>query len=81
MDKRRDLRERVLLRDTEDKLRMMVTSIGEEHKGVSTYTLFKVETSNCYLKAVSFSIKLVFFFFFFVCRQTINRIRNKFLFT
>uniref|UniRef100_A0A8C2CZI7 Zgc:66433 n=1 Tax=Cyprinus carpio TaxID=7962 RepID=A0A8C2CZI7_CYPCA len=32
LDKRRDLRERVLLRDTEDKLRMMVTSIGEEHK-------------------------------------------------
>ncbi|XP_016131908.1 uncharacterized protein KIAA1211-like isoform X3 [Sinocyclocheilus grahami] len=32
LDKRRDLRERVLLRDTEDKLRIMVTSIGEEHK-------------------------------------------------
>ncbi|XP_058653286.1 CRACD-like protein isoform X2 [Onychostoma macrolepis] len=32
LDKRRDLRERVLVRDTEDKLRMMVTSIGEEHK-------------------------------------------------
>ncbi|XP_059372403.1 CRACD-like protein isoform X2 [Carassius carassius] len=32
LDKRRDLRERVLLRDTEDKLRMMVTTIGEEHK-------------------------------------------------
>ncbi|XP_052429865.1 CRACD-like protein isoform X1 [Carassius gibelio] len=30
--KRRDLRERVLLRDTEDKLRMMVTTIEEEHK-------------------------------------------------
>ncbi|XP_043113866.1 CRACD-like protein [Puntigrus tetrazona] len=32
LDKRRDLRERVLLRDTEDKLRMMITSIGEEHE-------------------------------------------------
>ncbi|KTF87790.1 hypothetical protein cypCar_00030607 [Cyprinus carpio] len=32
LDKRRDLRERVLLRDTEDKLRMMSTSIGEEQK-------------------------------------------------
>uniref|UniRef100_A0A8C1RNI2 Zgc:66433 n=2 Tax=Cyprinus carpio TaxID=7962 RepID=A0A8C1RNI2_CYPCA len=34
LDKRRDLRERVLLRDTEDKLRMMGTSIGEEQKNL-----------------------------------------------
>ncbi|XP_016410874.1 A-kinase anchor protein 12-like isoform X1 [Sinocyclocheilus rhinocerous] len=34
LDKRRDLRERVLLRDTEDKMRMMVTSIGEEQKNL-----------------------------------------------
>uniref|UniRef100_A0A671NB95 DUF4592 domain-containing protein n=1 Tax=Sinocyclocheilus anshuiensis TaxID=1608454 RepID=A0A671NB95_9TELE len=35
LDKRRDLRERVLLRDKEDKMRMMVTSIGEEQKNLS----------------------------------------------
>ncbi|XP_016096677.1 uncharacterized protein KIAA1211-like isoform X4 [Sinocyclocheilus grahami] len=34
LDKRRDLRERVLLRDKEDKMRMMVTSIGEEQKNL-----------------------------------------------
>ncbi|XP_052471663.1 CRACD-like protein isoform X1 [Carassius gibelio] len=32
LDKRRDLREKVLLRDTEDKLRMMVTATEEEQK-------------------------------------------------
>ncbi|XP_059378092.1 CRACD-like protein isoform X2 [Carassius carassius] len=34
LDKRRDLREKVLLRDTEDKLRMMVTTIEEEQKNL-----------------------------------------------